>query len=289
MDLGKTLLLGFIAGVTIVIGLPIGRLRRPMPSLKLFLNATAVGILLFLVWDVLSAAWEPIDSALAAVHGDTGGLGPVFRYGSLFALGLAGGLLGLVGYDKYLARAARRPRRGPGTMSVDERPYPRTGVASWSPARRLALLIAVGIGLHNFAEGLAIGQSAASNEIALATMLVIGFALHNATEGFGIVAPLAADVDEEGNLRRPSWAFLLSMGLIGGGPTFVGTAVGHGYTSQAVSEVFLTLAAGSIIYVVCQLLGVAARAKRSDLLAYGILVGILAGFATDAIVTAAGV
>ncbi|HEX3336827.1 MAG TPA: ZIP family metal transporter [Jatrophihabitans sp.] len=290
MDLGKTLLLGFIAGATIVIGLPIGRLRRPMPSLKLFLNATAVGILLFLVWDVLSAAWEPIDGALAAIHDNTGGAGPVFGYGALFALGLAVGLLGLVGYDKYLARVSRRAvRGGPGAMSVQERPYPRAGIASWSPARRLALLIAVGIGLHNFAEGLAIGQSAASNQIALATMLVIGFALHNATEGFGIVAPLAADVDDDGTVRRPSWRFLLTMALIGGGPTFVGTAVGHGYTSVALSEVFLTLAAGSIIYVVCQLLGVAARAKRSDLLAYGILVGLLAGFATDAIVTAAGV
>ena len=65
--------------------------------------------------------------------------------------------------------------------------------AAGRPARQLALLIAVGIGLHNFAEGLAIGQSAAGGEIALATLLVIGFALHNATEGFGIVAPLAGD------------------------------------------------------------------------------------------------
>ncbi|HZP16250.1 MAG TPA: ZIP family metal transporter, partial [Nocardioides sp.] len=164
----------------------------------------------------------------------------------------------------------------------------RAGVAAWSPAKRLALMIAIGIGLHNFAEGLAIGQSAASNEVALATLLVIGFALHNATEGFGIVAPLAADVDEAGNTRRPSWGFLLTMALIGGGPTFVGTWVGHGFTSEAVSVVFLTLAAGSILYVVIQLIGVAAKARRNDLLAYGLLLGLLAGFITDAVVTAAG-
>ncbi|MFN2518192.1 MAG: zinc permease, partial [Jatrophihabitantaceae bacterium] len=78
MDLSKTLLLGFIAGVTIVLGLPVGRLRRPMPTLRLLLNATAVGVLLFLVWDVLSAAWAPIDSALVAVHEHSGGLPPVF-------------------------------------------------------------------------------------------------------------------------------------------------------------------------------------------------------------------
>jgi ZIP family zinc transporter len=164
------------------------------------------------------------------------------------------------------------------------------GVATWSAARRLALLIAIGIGLHNFAEGLAIGQSAASNDIALATLLVIGFALHNATEGFGIVAPLAAEQGEEGTgSTRPGWGFLLAMAAIGGGPTFVGTVVGHGFTSEAVSVVFLTLAAGSIIYVIAQLLGIAGRARRMDLVAYGLLVGLLAGFATDAIVTAAGV
>jgi ZIP family zinc transporter len=291
MELSKTLLLGFIAGVTILIGMPIGRLRRPLPQLRVFLNATAVGVLIFLIWDVLSAAWEPVDNALSATHEHTGGFAPVFGYGALFAGGLAVGLLALVGYDRYMSRLDARQRTvGPGAMSVHERPD-RAGfaISSLSPARRLALLIAIGIGLHNFAEGLAIGQSAARNEIGLATMLVIGFALHNATEGFGIVAPLAADQDIDGTSRRPSWSFLLSMAAIGGGPTFLGTWVGHGFTSAAVSVIFLTLAAGSIVYVVAQLLGIAARAKRPDLVAYGLLLGMLAGFATDAIVTAAGV
>jgi ZIP family zinc transporter len=203
---------------------------------------------------------------------------------------LAVGLLGLVGYDRYLERTARnRGLGGPGAMAVTEKPAATRGPATWSPARRLALLIAVGIGLHNFAEGLAIGQSAASNDIALATVLVIGFALHNATEGFGIVAPLAADRDLNDPNTRPSWGFLLAMAAIGGGPTFVGTAVGHNFTSEPVSVAFLTLAAGSIVYVVAQLLGVAARAKRMDLVACGLLIGLLAGFLTDAIVTAGGV
>ncbi len=291
MDLSKTLLLGFIAGVTILIGMPVGRLRKPIPGLRVFLNATAVGVLLFLLWDVLSAAWEPIDGALVAIHEHQGGYSPVAGYGALFAGGLAVGLLSLVAYDRYLvAQSAKVRTLGPGAMSIHERPgRVLGGVATWSAPRRLALLIAVGIGLHNFAEGLAIGQSAASNAIGLATVLVIGFALHNATEGFGIVAPLAADTDIDGTTRRPTWRFLLAMAAIGGGPTFVGTWIGHGFTSQAVSLIFLTLAAGSITYVVAQLLGIAARARRPDLVAYGLLLGLLAGFGTDAVITAAGV
>jgi ZIP family zinc transporter len=288
MSLGTTLLLGLIAGSTILLGMPLGRLTRPIPSAKVVLNGVAVGILLFLVWDVFSAAWEPIDEALAASHEGDGGLAPVWGYGALFVGGLGVGLLGLVAYDRYLARSSAPRGVGPGAMSTAER-VGRRGMATWSNARRMSLMIAVGIGLHNFAEGLAIGQAAAQSQIALATLLVVGFALHNATEGFGIVAPLAGDLDESGDLRLPSWAFLLTMALIGGGPTFVGTAIGHEFVSQPLSVVFLTLAAGSIIYVVTQLLGVAARARRSDLVAYGLLIGLVAGFATDAVVTAAGV
>jgi ZIP family zinc transporter len=292
--LPETLLLGFIAGVTIVLGLPVGRMRRQAPALRAFLNATAVGILLFLLWDVLTHAWEPIDVALGAVHEGTGGLGSAIGYGVLFAAGLSLGLLSLVGYERWMVHAVRQAsphRAGPGTMSVAEVKSRRSAgarLASWSAGRRLALLIAVGIGLHNFAEGLAIGQSAASGEIALATLLVIGFSLHNATEGFGIVAPLSADTAEDGTPVRPSWAFLLTLGLIGGAPTFFGTALGHAYTSEPVAVVFLTLAAGSIAYVITQLIIVAAKARRSDLLAYGMLAGLLAGFLTDAIVTAGG-
>jgi ZIP family zinc transporter len=290
-----TLLLGLIAGATILLGLPVGRIRRPAPSLRLLLNAAAVGVLLFLVWDVLSAAWEPIDTALESLHSGDGGLATAIGYGVLFVAGLAVGLLSLVFYERWMgsqvaARPADAPQRphGPGAMTIGEVKPPR-GLASWSAARRLALLIAVGIGLHNFAEGLAIGQSAASGEIALALMLVIGFGLHNATEGFGIVAPLSADVDGQGAVRRPSWPFLLMLGAIGGGPTFVGTAIGYSFTSEPLSVAFLTLAAGSLLYVITQLIGVAARARRGDLLAYGILLGLVAGFLTDAIVTAAGV
>jgi ZIP family zinc transporter len=295
------MLLGFIAGVTILLGLPIGRLRAPAPALRALLNATAVGVLLFLFWDVLSAAWAPIDDALTSVHDGKGGLGTAAGYGLLFTGGLAVGLMSLVYYESWMTRrtpqaetSANGPqgqgRNGPGAMGVHEVSARRPSrMASWSAARRLSLLIAVGIGLHNFAEGLAIGQSAASGELSLALLLVIGFGLHNATEGFGIVAPLAGDVDRQGHALRPSWGFLLAMGAIAGGPTFVGTMVGHQFTSEPVSVLFLTLAAGSILYVVTQLISIAARTRRPEMVGYGLLLGLIAGFLTDAIVTAAGV
>ena len=294
MSESQTLLLGFIAGVTILIGLPLGRVRSVKPGTRQFLNALAIGILIFLLWDVLVHAFEPVDIALGKLHDGSGGVGPVAGYAALFFLGITVGLGSLVLYEGGLGSRARAVassssssassrRFGPGTMAPEELALPRTrGISGWSAARRLSLLIAIGIGLHNFGEGLAIGGSAAAGEIGLATVLVIGFALHNGTEGFGIVAPLAAEGD------RPSWGFLLLMGLIGGGPTFVGTAVGSQFTSDAMSVIFLTLAAGSILYVVIQLLGVAYKNGRKELIYWGVLLGLCAGFVTDMVVTAGG-
>jgi len=278
----QTLLLGFIAGVTILVGLPAGRVRSPRPGLRQFLNAVAVGVLLFLVWDVLVHAYQPLEAALGRLHGGRAGIGPVLGYGVLFFAGLSVGLLSLVYYERWLAGRARPQSLGPGAMASGELARARTGVAGWPAARRLSLLIAVGIGLHNFGEGLAIGGSAAAGAIGLAVILVIGFALHNGTEGFGIVAPLAAGGE------RPSWRFLLLMGLIGGGPTTLGTAVGRQFSSAAMSVIFLTLAAGSILYVVIQLLGVAHKNGRKDLMYWGVLLGLAAGFITDMVVTAGG-
>ena len=277
---GRTLVLGFIAGVTIVFGLPLGRLRSPRPALRQFLNAVAIGILGFLVWDVVSHAWEPIDTALGAMHDHTGGFAPVAGYSALFFGGIGVGLLSLVYYERWLT--GRRNGNGGQRVSAVGADVALAGVAAWSPARLTALLIAIGIGLHNFGEGLAIGASAGRGEIGLATVLVIGFALHNATEGFGIVAPLA------GEAERPTWNFLLTMGLIGGGPTFFGTLLGQYFTSDAVNVVFLTLAAGSIVYVIVQLLGVSLKMPNRELLYWGILIGAIFGFATDMVVTAGG-
>ena len=137
-------------------------------------------------------------------------------------------------------------------------------------------------GIEDIALTFGIGNSAARGELSLALLLIIGFGLHNATEGFGIVAPLAAGGE------RPSWGTLALLGLIGGGPTFLGTLVGQHLVDNTISIAFLGLAAGSILYVVIELLAVARRAGFKELTAWCVLGGLVLGFATDAIVTAAG-
>jgi ZIP family zinc transporter len=193
--------------------------------------------------------------------------------------------MSLVYYDAWMKhRADRRASTlvGPGAAAVDEF-IERRRLDLTNPAIRLSFLIAIGIGVHNFAEGLAIGQAAAASEIALAVTLIIGFGLHNATEGFGICGPLS------GAGIVPSWRLLGLLGLIGGAPTFFGTLVGQAWTSDAVSVVFFTVAGGSILYVVRELFAVNRKYGNPVLMSWLLLAGILLGFATDFIVTAAGV
>jgi ZIP family zinc transporter len=118
--------------------------------------------------------------------------------------------------------------------------------------------------------------------VSLAIVLIIGFGLHNATEGLGICAPLAGDKE------RPSWGFLGLLGLIGGAPTFFGTLVGQFWVSEAVSILFFALAAGSILYVVMELLNVGRVLASKTLVTWGVLLGLFLGFATDFILVAAG-
>jgi zinc transporter, ZIP family len=270
----QTFLLGAIAGSTIFLGLPMARVRGLSLSIRAAMTAVATGILLFLFWDVLSGGVEPVESAL-----DARDWGTFAMRAALLGGGFALGLMSLVYYDWWLKCRRTSPLIGPGAAAVEEFVHRH---APLSPAKQLALLIATGIGLHNFGEGLAIGQSAASGEIALALVLIIGFGLHNATEGFGVTGPLAAED------QHPSWRFLALLGLIGGGPTFIGTMIGYAWVSEALQVTFFALAAGSILYVVMELVSVCRRFSMPIVVTWMILLGLALGFATDWVLVAAG-
>jgi ZIP family zinc transporter len=276
MSTTQTLVLGAVAGGTIFLGLPLGRVGGASKAMRAGLTAFATGILVFLLWDVLSHGVDPVETAVAGHH-----WGRLAELGPLLGGGFAVGLMSLVYYDGWMMRKRATPLVGPGAAAVDEFES-HSWLERLTPGRRLALLIATGIGLHNFGEGLAIGQAAAADEVSLALVLIIGFALHNATEGFGIVGPMA------GEPERPSWGFLALMGLIGGGPTFVGTVIGQAWVSEALSVAFFAVAAGSILYVVIQLLEVCRRYTMPVVVAWWVLAGIVLGFVTDFVLVAAG-
>src|SRR3954466_9867034 len=276
MSTAEILGLGAIAGFTIFLGLPIGRMQNVTAATKAFLAATATGVLIFLFWDVLSQAVGPVETALEDGHD-----GRFAWLAFLLTAGFLVGLMSLVYYDLWMKRRRRRAFLGPGAASTAEFEHEHhfTGM---SPARWLAVFIATGIGLHNFSEGLAIGQSAAADQVSLAIVLIIGFGLHNATEGLGICAPLTGDREQ------PSWGFLALLGLIGGGPTFIGTVMGQAWVNESVMILFFALAAGSILYVVMELLNVGRVLASRTVVTWGILLGLFLGFSTDFILVAAG-
>jgi ZIP family zinc transporter len=278
MSTGQTVALGAIAGFTIFLGLPVGRMPSDNVRVKTFLTGISAGILVFLLFDILSHATGSVEDALNAVREHHTGYGHLAAMFAVYAAGISVGLMGLLLVSRMWRGRRVRASIGPGAMAVAEADE---GKAKENEVLHLGMSIALGIGLHNFSEGLAIGQAAHSKQVSLALLLVIGFALHNATEGFGICGPLAA-----GNVRA-SWGWLLTAGLIGGGPTFIGTLLGTTVTSDLVFVGFLALAAGAILYVIGELFH-SGRKLTWDWMLWGILAGFLVGFATDMILVAAG-
>jgi ZIP family zinc transporter len=259
MTFEQTVLLSAIAGATIFLGLPIGRLRNLSTMTQALLTTGAAGVILFLIWDILTQAVEPVEASLvAATHGE----GPTSDFVVnvvAFGLSVGFGLLSLVWFASQV-----RKRRAEGLSTHD-----------------IALGTAIGLGLHNLSEGLAIGQSAATGATAFALILVVGFALHNATEGFGIAAPLTTG-------PRPTWAFLAVLGIVGGGPTFVGGVIGYSFVSPLLSIVFLGLAAGALIYVFNVMMATSRKFAEPVAANVALLVGLLIAFGTDFLLVAVG-
>jgi len=282
MSFAETVLLGAIAGFTIYLGLPVGRLGRVSDRARVALAMFSVGILAFIFVDVSGHGQEIVATALDSYKHNDASLGHVVGLFALLAVGFTAGTAGISGIEQYLRRRAVRPPIAGGdaaaTLTADD--LAKYELNARRVALRSGMTIAFAIGLHNFAEGLAIGVSAKSGAIGLATVLIIGFGLHNATEGFGIVGPLGG--------VRPSWRWLFLAGLVGGGPTFVGTIVGYQVHSDPLELCFYALAGGAILYVVGEIWTAVRRYGHRTLGLYFLAFGFLIGVATDLIVTYGG-
>jgi zinc transporter ZupT len=218
------------------------------------LIAFTVGLLGFLAIDAMLEGLDIAESAPSAFGG------PVLVFvGALLAY------LALAAVDSHLrARRARvEPRRARGAPAA-------TGGAMAGGAY-LALLIAIGIGLHNLGEGLAIGSAYAAGALALGTFLVVGFAIHNTTEGLAIVAPLS-----EG---RPRLRRLAALGLIAGAPAILGAWIGASAFNPSVAALLFGAGVGAIAQVVWQLIP-AMRDEEGRALHGGAVAGVAAGIAT---------
>ncbi|MEA2455381.1 MAG: zinc transporter, family, partial [Thermoleophilaceae bacterium] len=210
MSFGETVLLGALAGSTIFLGLPLGRVSVMGDRTRVALAMFAVGVLVFLFADILEHALGIVEAPVEAFKDDKQGVGEAIGLVALLGAGFAAGTAGLATLERRMrpSGSTRPPIAGGSVGTLPAQEVERLD-AELEGARvralQVGMTIAAAIGLHNFAEGLAIGVSASTGEIALATVLIVGFALHNATEGLGIVGPLGS--------VRPSWAWLGLAGL----------------------------------------------------------------------------
>ena len=240
--IGVFTLIGLYVGVLpVAIGLLWFPFLAKLPPRAMdFLLAVTVGLLAFLLID---GAQEGLEASAV--------LPESFQGGVLFVTTAAAAFLLLEWVGAMMK--SRRPEGG-GT---------------------LALLIAIGIGLHNFGEGLAIGSAFALGEATLGTLLIVGFTLHNTTEGLAIVAPLARE------RQQVSWGELMKLGLIGGVPTIAGAWLGGFVYSPVWSVLFLAIGVGAIAQVIGQIARQMGRDRtpRRALASTPVLAGLLAGFA----------
>jgi ZIP family zinc transporter len=286
LSFAETIGLGALAGLTIFLGLPAGRLHLLGARARVAMAMFSVGILAFIFVDVLSNGIGIVHTALDHVKNHTGSVGYLILLVFLLAGGFLVGSSGLAALERRLRPTGpRNPPIAGGAGAAAATASEAEALASeLDAARRRALgtclTIAGAIGVHNFAEGLAIGVSARAGAISLATVLIIGFALHNATEGFGIVGPLGG--------VKPSWGWLGLAGLIAGAPTFLGTLVGYSVTSRPLELAFYGAAGGAIIYVIGEIWTAMRRYGHRELGLLMLGAGFLLGVLTDLVISYGG-
>jgi len=281
MSFAETALLGALAGFTIYLGLPFGRLQLLTDRARVALAMFSVGVLAFIFVDVMDHAFGIVEAAVEGLKADSTSLGHALFLAALLGVGFALGSAGLATVERRLRSMRPLPPISGGAVDVlTAEQVARQDSVARARALRIGMTIAIAIGLHNFAEGLAIGVSASAGDISLAIVLIIGFALHNATEGFGIVGPLG-DV-------RPSWRWLGLVGLIGGAPTFLGSMLGYSVTSEPLELAFYAIAGGAILYVIGEIRSGMRRYGNRELGLWLVAFGFFVGVATDLVVAYGG-
>jgi ZIP family zinc transporter len=281
LSFAQTAALGALAGFTIYLGLPFGRLQLLGDRARVALAMFAVGVLAFIFVDVMEHAFGIVEAAVEGFKDESGSLGHAVGLAALLGGGFGAGLAGLAMTERRLRSMRPMPPMAGGAVDVlSAEELLRDEAAARARALRTGMTIAVAIGLHNFAEGLAIGVSASAGDISLATVLIVGFALHNATEGFGIVGPLG-DV-------RPSWKWLGLVGLVGGAPTFLGSMLGYSVTSEPLELLFYAVSGGAILYVIGEVWNGMRRYGHRELGLWLLSVGFFVGVVTDLVVAYGG-
>jgi ZIP family zinc transporter len=286
VSFSQTVVLGALAGFTIFLGLPFGRLQLLSSRGRVGLAMFSVGVLAFLFVDVLSHGFALVEGSVTAYKDGKGSFGHALAMAAILGAGFALGTAGLATLERRLRGTAppTPPPLGGGavdTLTLGQ--AEQLGAAerrARSAALRTGMTIAVAIGIHNFAEGLAIGVAASTGAISLATVLIVGFAMHNATEGFGIVGPLGS--------VRPSWRWLFVVGLIAGGPTFLGSIIGYSVSSDPLELACYALSGGAILYVIGEVWHGMRRHGHRELGLWLLSAGFFAGVVTDLVVAYGG-
>ena len=243
--ISTNILLGTIAAVSLFLGLAVARWQTAPKRLREILVLVSAGILLFLVIEVGYRAMGAVQASVRASE-----LVNATELGLVFFIGFAVGLIGLSWLEEH-----RDKWRHPEINRVE-----------------LAMVIALAIGLHNFAEGLAIGHQLTGSALGLGLVLVIGFALHNAIKGLAIAGPLVG--------LEIGWRRLLWFGLVAGGPAVLGATLGV-FVSPLVELFFLSMATGSLIYVARELFRIRLRHVSAVVAMAAVVTGVFLCFGTE--------